>query len=840
MNNSGEFNVTFEGEREEHFNPSFGSVTEVQIPGPAGPQGPIGPQGSPGPKGDKGDPGEQGPAGETGPIGPQGPAGPQGEAGPQGPAGSDADVTAENIKSALGYTPASKIAVEDLEWSVGGLMASVTKKVNKTDIVNDLTSDATDKPLAAAQGKVLKGLIDKIGTGGGTGGGGVSSWNDLTDKPFGEETIVILPETELVFEEMDGMPIAMLDYALFQDIIVGTAVKVTWGGTVYECIATFAERDLIIGNKFLLGEDTGEPFCIGVQFEEGFVMAIALDGSATQTVSIETESIKTLDPKYLPEALRFGETTVTSETLTWDGVIGDKVSISFGGASMTHISDSAPTLDDMTDGISLIFDGQRLDYGSHNLVSENGLIRHKNTMFFVVVPTDNFEFSYDGTVFTIPKKGIYFAKVEDTGQYTSSFAINGYTGFETTGVKTIDPKYLPEGIADLKETADFFKGMFEKEGGDTLAIPEFTEDSYVVLDAFYHISDATPTLADFSNGCIVTLSMNGAALPTEIPPDEIIEMPLTDTVNGVAVGVTGDSLPAIMVIPEGNIKFPVDEDENGEPIIATIEKKGVYVVIPAALGGGTSLVSLQIPNYDGFNVEYSLVDYVKKEDFSNGVVRGECTTSGGNSWKEVTLQGDSQLKAGNLLIVHFENTNTQARANIKLEGQPPISILYNGQDIDGYSLEFGGEAGVDIMYYYDGTNLIYIGKSREEGHRIAYGTCSDTESSRNVVVGDPNFKLVPNTILVVYFENAGSIRELSVNGGESHELTKPYSITVNAEDIATFIYTYGYGLKFISINRRTAGEGLPKVSTSDNGKFLRVVDGAWAVVSIPEAEGVSF
>ena len=34
--------------------------------------------------------------------------------------------------------------------------------------------------------------------------------------------------------------------------------------------------------------------------------------------------------------------------------------------------------------------------------------------------------------------------------------------------------------------------------------------------------------------------------------------------------------------------------------------------------------------------------------------------------------------------------------------------------------------------------------------------------------------------------------------------------------------------------------GLPDVSTSDNGKFLRVVGGVWAVVSIPEAEGVSF
>lgn len=33
---------------------------------------------------------------------------------------------------------------------------------------------------------------------------------------------------------------------------------------------------------------------------------------------------------------------------------------------------------------------------------------------------------------------------------------------------------------------------------------------------------------------------------------------------------------------------------------------------------------------------------------------------------------------------------------------------------------------------------------------------------------------------------------------------------------------------------------LPAVTTSDNGKFLRVVSGAWAAASISDANGVSF
>ena len=33
---------------------------------------------------------------------------------------------------------------------------------------------------------------------------------------------------------------------------------------------------------------------------------------------------------------------------------------------------------------------------------------------------------------------------------------------------------------------------------------------------------------------------------------------------------------------------------------------------------------------------------------------------------------------------------------------------------------------------------------------------------------------------------------------------------------------------------------IPAVTASDNGKFLRVVSGAWAAVSISDANGVSF
>ena len=60
--------------------------------------------------------GAQGPSGPVGPAGPKGERGEKGDKGEQGipgPAGSDANVTAENIQSALGYTPANSADVAD-------------------------------------------------------------------------------------------------------------------------------------------------------------------------------------------------------------------------------------------------------------------------------------------------------------------------------------------------------------------------------------------------------------------------------------------------------------------------------------------------------------------------------------------------------------------------------------------------------------------------------------------------------------------------------------------------------------------------------------------------------
>lgn len=73
-------------------------------------------------------------------------------------------------------------------------------------------------------------------------------------------------------------------------------------------------------------------------------------------------------------------------------------------------------------------------------------------------------------------------------------------------------------------------------------------------------------------------------------------------------------------------------------------------------------------------------------------------------------------------------------------------------------------------------------------------------------------------------------------------------ITLSADDMVTEMQNHIANTDIhITADERTRWnaatedrEELPSVSTSDNGKFLRVINGVWTVSSINNANGVSF
>ncbi len=79
--------------------------------------------------------GEQGPQGEPGEQGVPGERGPQGEKGEQGEPGSDASVTAENVKKALGYKPVQDVQVNGASVLTNGVANVPIANQNELGVV---------------------------------------------------------------------------------------------------------------------------------------------------------------------------------------------------------------------------------------------------------------------------------------------------------------------------------------------------------------------------------------------------------------------------------------------------------------------------------------------------------------------------------------------------------------------------------------------------------------------------------------------------------------------------------------------------------------------------------
>jgi len=127
-------------------------------------------------------------------------------------------------------------------------------------------------------------------------------------------------------------------------------------------------------------------------------------------------------------------------------------------------------------------------------------------------------------------------------------------------------------------------------GGDTLTWDGNTE-GLVAFDAYYKVSDATPTMDDFINGCTLVLSEGSTY---DVPADEFAD-----------IGeVTGDEQMAGALIVVGFILIYPRDIDLGDGILA---KKGTYFCNSV---DGTTIrtTSLTIPGYTGFPVTKKIED----------------------------------------------------------------------------------------------------------------------------------------------------------------------------------------------------------------------------------------
>ena len=154
----------------------------------------------------------------------------------------------------------------------------------------------------------IAALIDQDGS-----TGVQSDWNQndsaaadyVRNRPFytGDPVeTVLVEESTAPFSENNGLYGAEVPSTF--EATVGETYKVSWDGSVYECICGDLRKNLVLGNVSIIGSgsDTGEPFLMVVINGRGIIICTA-NTSASHTFSISgfvTEAVK-IDEKYLPE-----------------------------------------------------------------------------------------------------------------------------------------------------------------------------------------------------------------------------------------------------------------------------------------------------------------------------------------------------------------------------------------------------------------------------------------------------------------------------------------------------------------------------------------------------------
>ena len=144
----------------------------------------------------------------------------------------------------------------------------------------------------------------------------------------------------------------------------------------------------------------------------------------------------------------------------------------------------------------------------------------------------------------------------------------------------------------------------------------------------------------------------------------------------------------------------------------------------------------------------------------------------------------------------------------------------------------------DIVYGID-TNITYTPPKLGFG----YETCTTAAATAAKTASISSYALTTGGIVSIKFDNdvpANATLNITSKGAKAiyHRGAAITAGVIKAGDTATFVYSTYYHL--IAIDRDESGDVLPSVTASDNGKFLRVVNGAWAAQAVQTWQGGSY
>ena len=228
-------------------------------------------------------------------------------------------------------------------------------------------NDNSDWIVSITQGQGKKTVVHKIDPKFLPDGmGGSISWNDLEDKPFGDDC-AIKEKDEEIFSVSQNFIANEHGEIFYSDDVTfefsdGETYFVDYDGTTYECMAYLANAGSndepnylpVIGNVEIVGLSGGnaEPFFIGTNIGEIFVY-VQTEGTHDIVLfnSVDSVGIKKLDKKYLPDDIggasswnNLTDKPFEVPTIYYEWNCNDSYSTTASG-QFIKISDDAPTSD---------------------------------------------------------------------------------------------------------------------------------------------------------------------------------------------------------------------------------------------------------------------------------------------------------------------------------------------------------------------------------------------------------------------------------------------------------------------------------------------------------------
>lgn len=272
--------------------------------------------------------------------------------------------------------------------------------------------------------------------GGGSGGGAVS-WNDLTDKPFYEEIAEITVADNLTVEGEEVEVQVFIPMAAITNVI---SVDVIFDNTKYQDVDIRRSGGRDWQGIWCGDYDTWEyPFVFSIESggydSTGLIVGVSnSDVAHTISIVVRYANIRHINPKYLPEALQFGEelqsvTVIDNQTLEFEEFTAAEGS---GASADSQISIPVSVITNAV-SIDVIFDNTT--YQNIAIVRYGGEGYHG----FDMADTE-----YSDYPFTVSMEvadgegwlGLYTPLPAEA--HTFSVIVN------TQKVHTLDPKYLPD------------------------------------------------------------------------------------------------------------------------------------------------------------------------------------------------------------------------------------------------------------------------------------------------------------------------------------------------------------------------------------------------------------